>query len=68
MNCQVEKKPDVKKPTHVDEVEFNVLDIESTRYLMVTEPCWCRSVGIMNIKIIRKSVSSNKDLVEEKMV
>ena len=53
------KKPDFKKLAEVDEVEFSVVDLDSTKYQMVTESCWCRSVIILNMKVIRKPLSSD---------
>ena len=53
------KKPDFKKLAEVDEVEFSVVDVDSTKYQMVTESCWCRSVIILNMKVTRKSLSSD---------
>ena len=60
VNCQAEKELEVEMPTQTDDVEFkSVLDVDSTKFLMLTKPCWCKSVVILDMKVFRKPVSFN---------
>ena len=52
--CQAEKGLDVNFPTQSDVGEFkSVLDIDSTKNQMFTNPRWCRSDVILDMKWVR---------------